>query len=165
MPAEGIACDNLGLAVGRRRVEVVDTVGDRIVDHLVYGLLVQTAAVTAATARKRRQAHATEAEEAQLAAQAVPTAGIHLGPFGCIRHGGETDPGGSLRAAAGSAGLHKRTCGSETDSDKEHVLDGLAARNLLAHLDVQFIDYANIKRIRDTELPVSRILLPIFRKD
>ena len=164
MPAEGIACDDFGFAVCGSGIEIVYAVRDGVVDHPVDRLLVEVAA-TAVGIRYGGQAHAAEAEKAQLAAQAVPTAGIHLGPFGCIRHGGETDPGGRLRAAAGSAGLHKRTCGSETDSYKEHVLDGLAARNLLAHLDVQFIDYANIKRIRDTELPVSRILLPIFRKD
>ena len=65
MTAQGIAGHHLGLAVGGSGVEIIDTVGDGIIDHGVDGFLVQAAAATeAAASGDGRKTHAAQAEHA-----------------------------------------------------------------------------------------------------
>ena len=60
MAAQGLACNDLRLAVGGSGVEIVHTMGDGVIDHRVDGVLVKrlAAAVAASAAGERRQTHA-----------------------------------------------------------------------------------------------------------
>ena len=113
MTAERTAHHDLGLTVDGSRVEIVDSVGKCIVDHLVDCVLVQSAS---GAARPGRQAHAAEAQHSEAAAEAVPVDAVDLGTLGGVGHGDEGSAGRSLGAAARRTGLQQRAGGGEAHS-------------------------------------------------
>ena len=119
--AEGLARRPFGIAVGRRRVEIVDAVLERVVDHLVDGFLVERGAAAAALAGEAHAAHAQQADA--LAAQRLPGAVDDLVAFGGF---GEFPVSGHQTRSAKGCAYERSACG-KARTREHHRTDRLAA--------------------------------------
>ena len=133
MAAQRIAGHHLGLAIGRCGVEVIDTVGDGIIDHRVDGFLVQglVAAEAASAAALRGQAHAAQTEHAQGLPHFAPGAGVDFGARRGFLPGRHRREIGCVGAHAEP--LQDRSAGGEADASIEQALEGFTPGNLLVH--------------------------------
>ena len=114
MAAQGDAGGHLRLAleVGRRRIEIVDTVGDGIVDHLVDGLLVDD--LLAILPRHHRPAHAAESDQGDP---------VTVCRMGTVNHlSGAFIARGSLFALFGSASGRGSTQGKGTGAGQSEKI-------------------------------------------
>ena len=121
--AQGPAGHDLGLTVCRSRVEVIDSVGDGIIDHSVDGVLVK--ATGAALGRK---AHTAEAEQAEGLPHLAPGARVYLAP------GRSFVPGSGDAGGPGSLRLEEGASYCKPHTGEEQALEGLAASDLVIHI-------------------------------